>query len=149
MGCGPFPQGCAVLRQEKRGKKALTCAHRRERDPAPEPSATSKTTEAPPPLVAVPMAGGPSGAGNRAGMPSGHATPWPAKASEWPANAGRSARTVSWSFHERADGRSRKRHDNEDHGGGIGIGLRPGLRLWLKFWWQFWRWFWLRFWFQF
>jgi hypothetical protein len=27
---------------------------------------------------------------------------WPAKASDWPPNAGRSARTVSWSFHERA-----------------------------------------------
>ena len=24
---------------------------------------------------------------------------WPAKASEWPANAGRSAKTMSWSFH--------------------------------------------------
>ena len=31
---------------------------------------------------------------------------WPAKASDWPANAGRSDKTVSRSFHERADGRS-------------------------------------------
>jgi hypothetical protein len=32
---------------------------------------------------------------------------WPVKAGEWPASAERCAETVSWSFHQRADGRSR------------------------------------------
>jgi hypothetical protein len=38
---------------------------------------------------------------------------WPAKASDWPPNAGRSDRTVPWSFQERADDRSLKGHDDE------------------------------------